>query len=82
MSRPVELAYRLLGGDEKGWSMDKIRRIIDSGNRMVVRLEKPVPIHVVYLTVYIGPDNSIYFNKDVYGRDDLLEKALFKKAEF
>jgi murein L,D-transpeptidase YcbB/YkuD len=77
VSRPVELAAYLLGGEEQGWSMERIKEIISSGKRTVVRLEKPVPVHITYRTVWIGPDDSVRFSKDIYGRDKMLEAALY-----
>ncbi len=76
LSKPAALANYLLG-EENGWGMKRIQEVIDSAVRTVVPLEKPVPVHIVYLTVYFGTDGSVYFNKDVYGRDALLEEALF-----
>ena len=77
VSKPVELASYLLGGDERGWSEDRIRQIISSGKRTVVSLEKPIPVHILYRTVWVAHDGSVQFRKDIYGRDELLEKALY-----
>ncbi len=77
VSMPVELASHLLGGEKEGWGMDRIKEIISTGKRTVVPLKKPVPVHITYRTVWIGPDDSVRFSKDVYGRDKLLEAALY-----
>jgi murein L,D-transpeptidase YcbB/YkuD len=80
LSNPIGLSAFLLGGNDNGWDNTKIQEVINNGERHVVRLKSPVPIHIVYLTVFIGSDGAVYFNKDVYGRDKLLEKALFEKS--
>jgi len=77
VSRPIELASYLLGGEEKGWGIDRIKEIIASRERTVVRLEEPVPVHIAYRTVWLDADGSVHFREDVYGRDKLLEEALF-----
>jgi murein L,D-transpeptidase YcbB/YkuD len=77
VSRPYKLASYLLGGGENGWGIDRIREIIASGERTVVRLEEPVPVHIAYRTVWLDDDGSVHFREDVYGRDTLLEDALF-----
>ena len=78
VSKPAELASYILGGEAKGWGMDPIKEIIASGKRKVVVLEKPFPVHILYRTVVVDPRNGdVHFREDVYGRDALLEKALF-----
>ena len=77
VSMPVELTSHLLGGENEGWGMDRINEIISTRKRTVVPLKKPVPVHITYRTVWIGPDDSVRFSKDLYGRDKLLEAALY-----
>lgn len=78
VSRPAELASYILGGKEKGWGIERIRKIIASGERKVVSLKKPLPIYILYRTVIVNPENDeVNFRPDVYKRDALLEKALF-----
>jgi murein L,D-transpeptidase YcbB/YkuD len=78
VSKPLELASYLLGGEDEGWGMDRIKQVIESGKRTVVSLKKPIPVHITYRTVFIGDDdNAVHFSRDVYGRDKLLEKALY-----
>jgi murein L,D-transpeptidase YcbB/YkuD len=78
VSEPLELASYLLGGEEKGWGIDRVREIVSGGKRTIVSLEKPIPVHITYRTVWIGPDGTVRFSEDVYGRDRLLEKALYE----
>ena len=79
LSRPVELAACLLGGKDSGWDETRIQEVINTGQRRIVKLKTPVPIHIVYLTVSTGPEGAVYFNRDVYGRDALLDEALFEE---
>ena len=81
VSRPVELAYYLLSGDDKNWTMERIQQILDEGKRTIILLKKPVPIHILYRTVAVDPaSGAVSFFKDVYGRDALLRQALFPKG--
>jgi len=78
VSQPVELAAYVLGGDEAGWGVEKIKQIVASGKRTVVPLKENFPINILYRTVIFDPESGeINFFTDVYGRDALLEKALF-----
>jgi murein L,D-transpeptidase YcbB/YkuD len=72
------LASYILGGEKNGWGIESVKKIIASGKRKVVSLKKPFPIYIVYRTVIVNPENKeVNFRADIYGRDALLEKALF-----
>ena len=78
LSRPAELASYILGGEKNGWGIESVKKIIASGKRKVVSLKKPFPIYIVYRTVIVNPEKEeVNFRTDIYGRDALLEKALF-----
>jgi len=78
LGKPVEMASWLLGGIGGGWSVERIRQLIGTGERKVVVLDDPVPIHIIYRTAVVNQnDNSIIFYDDIYGRDRLVAKALF-----
>ncbi len=78
VSRPRDLALYLLNKDQEGWSEERIDTLIAKGERTVVPLKKPFPVHILYRTVLVDPrDNTIHFYDDVYGRDTLLSRALF-----
>jgi murein L,D-transpeptidase YcbB/YkuD len=78
MDRPVEMASWVLGGEEKGWGIERIKEIIKSRKRQVVVLEKPVPVHILYRTAFIDTEsNTFHFYEDIYGRDKILASALF-----
>ena len=78
MDRPAEMASWVLGGEENGWSLERIKEIIKSRKRQVAVLEKPVPVHILYRTAFVDTEsNTLHFYEDIYGRDKLLAKALF-----
>jgi len=78
MGRPAEMAAWVLGGEEKGWSVERINKLIQTGKRQVIVLDKPVPVYILYRTAFVNPkDDMLYFYDDIYGRDRLLAKALF-----
>ena len=78
VSKPAELAAYVLGGEEAGWGIEKVKQTVESGKRTVVPLKTPFPVYILYRTVIFNPDSGeINFFTDVYGRDALLEKALF-----
>ncbi len=73
---PVSLAEAVLA-QTPGWTRPEIESAIASGERRVVSLKQPLPVHIGYLTAYANKDGSVHFRDDVYGRDERLTKALF-----
>ena len=78
VARPKQLAVYLLGGEEAGWDERRVDGLIAEGNNRLIHLERPVPIFILYNTAFVDPESGVvYYYNDVYGRDVLLEKALF-----
>ena len=75
LSRPVDLAYSLLG-DKLGMGKSEIDSIWAGGQTTKVILPQQIPVHLVYATAF-ATENGIEFRPDVYGRDRKLYAALF-----
>jgi murein L,D-transpeptidase YcbB/YkuD len=72
---PERLAEVLLGG--QGWTIDRIKAQIASGQKKIVNLQTKIPVHITYLTAWVNKDGTVHFRNDVYGRDPQLAAALF-----
>lgn len=77
VSRPLALARFVLAEEPQDWSEEKIRAIVSVNNRKIVKLTKPLPIHITYQTVWVDNQGIIRFNNDIYGRDTKLAQILF-----
>ena len=66
-------------GGVPGWDLARVDRVIASGQRTVVNLETPLPIHITYFTAWVdqGVPN---FRADVYEQDQKLIAALGGQA--
>jgi murein L,D-transpeptidase YcbB/YkuD len=62
------------------WSEGQINAAIAGGQRQIVTLNQPLPVHIAYLTAWVNKDGSVNFRRDVYGRDAILAAALFGPA--
>jgi murein L,D-transpeptidase YcbB/YkuD len=62
---------------QPGWSEGQIKAAIATGQRQIVTLNQPLPVHIAYLTAWVNKDGSVNFRRDVYGRDAILAAALF-----
>ena len=55
--------------DTTGWTRDHIDEVIQSGQRLDVKLAAPVPVYWVYITAWATPDGIVQFREDIYHRD-------------
>jgi L,D-transpeptidase YcbB len=62
---------------QPGWSEGQINAAIATGQRQIITLSQPLPVHIAYLTAWVNKDGSVNFRRDVYGRDAILAAALF-----
>jgi L,D-transpeptidase YcbB len=78
LSQAHEFAAYVLGGPERGWNEEKIDGLLADGRNQKVPLDRPLPVYVLYNTAAVQPgDPDLFFYPDVYGRDALLDKAIF-----
>jgi murein L,D-transpeptidase YcbB/YkuD len=75
VQNPRRLAEVLLEGQDD-WTAEEIDRAIATGRKRIVSLDRPIQVHITYLTAWVNKDGSVHFRKDVYGRDDALAGAL------
>ena len=77
VGKPFDLAYALLApqaDDPEAY----FQKVLSSGRETTVKLETPVPVHLVYFTAWPDARGRIEYRKDVYGRDAALFAALEK----
>jgi len=65
---PNALAEVLLSTTE-AWPAERIVQAMNAQERKAVRLDTPVPVHLLYFTVWVDGEGVIHFRDDVYGRD-------------
>lgn len=54
---------------EQGWTDEKVKGMKKSGERLDVRLKKPVPLFFAYITAWATEDGVIQFRRDIYAKD-------------
>lgn len=79
VSRPLDLALFALEMEDPLWSSKKIDSIVTSGERKVITLSNPLPIHITYQTVWLDNQGIIHFNGDLYNRDARLLEVLLSQ---
>ena len=66
-------AWLLLG--QKPWTAELVSSKKESGERIDVRLKRPVPLLFVYVTAWATPDGVVQFRRDIYQKDGVGDVA-------
>ncbi len=80
VAKPFELAYELLRGNSSD-PKALFHKVLDTGEERWLKLDEPLPIHLVYFTAIPGPDGKLRTYPDTYGRDAKVWAAMQKAAE-
>lgn len=75
VEKPRDLAVWLLAGPG-GRTEQEIDSWLEGTTQRTVTLAKPVPVHLLYWTAWVGPDSTLQFRQDVYERDAPVREAL------
>lgn len=78
LHEPKQLADYLLAED---YSPEKIDRILNRKKTKKVYLKTPVPIYIMYWSVWVDEQGNPYFMKDIYKRDKAVKDAYFSSQE-
>ena len=74
VEHPFDLADLVLRHARRHYSREKIDEIIATDKPTTIRLRKPIPVHIVYFTVY--EENGLaYFKHDIYLYDKIIEES-------
>jgi murein L,D-transpeptidase YcbB/YkuD len=72
---PFDFAYALLARQSDD-PVGLFQGILKSKKQTEVRLEQPIPVHLIYRTAFTTLQGGVEFRRDVYGRDAKIWKAL------
>ncbi len=68
LERP-DLFANLLLTESAGWSQDQIDAAFAQRGTRAVPLRDSLPVHIAYLTAWVGEDGKVVFHDDIYGQD-------------
>lgn len=79
VQNPFALAERVLAlTGTTGWDAARLNEARLTGQRQVIPLAKPLPIHLAYITAFVDETGEMQFRNDIYGRDESLAAALHR----
>jgi L,D-transpeptidase YcbB len=56
---------------EQGWSLEKVREMKETRERLDVQLKQPVQLYFAYISAWATPDGAIHFRTDLYSKDGI-----------
>jgi murein L,D-transpeptidase YcbB/YkuD len=71
----IENLATWLLADQKGWDADRIAQMKESGQRLDLKLKKPVQLLFVYISAWATEDGVVQFRRDIYQKDGIGEVA-------
>jgi murein L,D-transpeptidase YcbB/YkuD len=72
---PFDFAYALLAAQSDD-PVGLFQKHLKTGQESSVKLDVPLPVHLVYFTAYPSGKGRIEYRRDVYGRDATIFRAL------
>ena len=78
IDRPFELADLLLKSPA---ASKNLRAVLATNKTKNINLSEPMPIMLFYWTAQAGPDGSVIFKNDIYGRDSALLEEMNKPVQ-
>jgi len=75
IEKAEDLANYLLPAQD-GWGPARIANALDTSEDSWVKVPHPIPVHILYWTAWIDPQRGLMFRDDLYGIDDVLDRAL------
>jgi murein L,D-transpeptidase YcbB/YkuD len=61
--------------DSGGWSVDRVLYMKQTGEQVSVKVPKPIPVFLAYVSAWGTPDGVVHFRPDIYGHDGAAETA-------
>lgn len=59
------------------WTPERIQAAMNSGKEQYVKITKPVPVSITYLTAWVDEFGELHFRNDIYGHDRKIMPMMF-----
>jgi len=81
IEKPVDLAtYLLQGLQNNAWSSRAIQAELRKGKNRTLMVPRPIPVHIVYKTVWTDQEGNLNFRPDIYDIDNIPGNLLIMTA--
>jgi len=80
VENPLEFAKVLLS-DTENWTNEKFDYFAKRKKTKTIKFEKPIPIHITYMTAWADEQGIINFRPDIYKRDSQIADNLYNTSQ-
>ena len=80
VEKPEDLAEWILR-EQSGWTRERIEAAIKGSESVSVKVKRPIQVVMMYVTTAVAPDGEVHFFRDIYGKDQALEKELVARRK-
>lgn len=81
LAEPEEVALIYLAHNTIAWNKDRLEEQIASGKTHWVGITQPMPLYVLYWTVFTDASGEVNFRKDIYDYDSFLIHNMRKDSK-
>ena len=75
----LDFAKYLIREDSIKYPVDSLLFDLDMEKQKYVYIRHPIPVYIDYFTAEVNDSGELFFFIDVYGRDEKMKKALFRR---
>lgn len=68
LAEPEKMAHFIMQG-EPGWSDQKMRDILATNRKTDLEISNPIPVYILYQTMWLDSEGQIVYGPDIYGQD-------------
>ncbi len=68
LERPFDLVTYLMASNAN-WSDERMQSILEEGKTSYIKIARPMPVIIAYLTVWVDDNGQLQFRDDIYGWD-------------
>jgi len=76
VENPFKLAEVLLSNSEN-WSNEDLQYFANRTKTKVIKLDRPIPIHITYMTAWADEQGVVHFRPDIYKQDSQVANNLY-----
>jgi murein L,D-transpeptidase YcbB/YkuD len=63
----------------QNWSKERKGRLLERGKQIDIRADDPLPVYILYQTIWLGDRGQLVYGHDIYGQDKTLLNVLKKE---
>ncbi len=68
LERPFDLVTYLMEYNAN-WNDDRMHTILEEGKTSYIKIARPMPVIITYLTTWVDEEGQLQFRDDIYGKD-------------